>query len=72
MNAKEVDSESYAPTGLASGREADRAAMNATGVVTEHVMSSEQSTEASTVSAPVRNRPSRLLPAMYYWVLSRL
>ena len=72
MNANDPDPEGYAPAGLASGHEADQAIMNATGVVTEQVTSSEQSTDASTVSAPPSARPTRLLPAMYYWVLSRL
>ena len=73
MNAKDTDCERYAtvapPTAIC---EADQTTMNAIRVATEHVTSSEQNTDASTVSAPPPTRPSRLPAVMYYWVLSRL
>jgi len=72
MNAKDTDSKAYAPVALpATVREADQATLNAIAGIAQQVSSSEQSTNASTPSAPLRTRPSRLLSVMYCWVLSR-
>ena len=72
MNAKDTDSQAYAPVAPpATVREAEQATMNAIVGIAEHVTSSERSTDASTVSASPSTRPLRLLSVMYYWVLSR-